>query len=87
MSFEWDYRNAASNLRKHGVDFADAVTVFDDPLALTMPDTRAGEQRFATLAADATGRILVVVYTWRENAIRLISARRASPRERKRYEE
>ena len=87
MSFEWDHRKAGSNLRKHGVDFADAVTVFDDPMALTMPDPKTREQRFITLAADATGRILVVVYTWRKDCIRLISARPATPRERKRYEE
>ena len=87
MSFEWDHRKAVSNLRKHGVDFADAATVFDDPLALTMPDPRSNEERFIGLGADATGRILVVVYIWRANTIRLISARRATPRERKRYED
>lgn len=87
MGFEWDPRKAASNRRKHGVDFSDAVTVFDDELALTLSDLRAGEERFVSLGTDAFGRILVVVYTWRRDAIRMISARIATPAERRRYQE
>jgi uncharacterized DUF497 family protein len=74
------------NLRKHGVEFADAVTVFADPLAATMPDDDPDEERFVTLGLDANGQLLVVIYTWRRSRIRIISARQATPRERKRYE-
>lgn len=86
VDFEWDEDKAASNLRKHGVDFADAVGVFDDPLALSMPDEDPGEDRFIGLGTDMLGRLLVVVYTYRGGKIRLISARRATPSERRTYE-
>lgn len=85
VEFEWDRGKAISNLKKHGVDFADAVTVFDDDLAVTMPDEHPDEQRFITLGMDALGRVLVVVYTWRGDCIRIISARKATPRERRQY--
>ena len=88
MRYEWDPAKAAANLKKHGVSFPDAVTVFEDELALTReaPDTR-DEQRFVTLAADATGRLLVVVYTYRTaDCIRLISAWKADRKQRKHYE-
>ncbi|HYA18296.1 MAG TPA: BrnT family toxin [Bryobacteraceae bacterium] len=86
MRFEWDARKAQLNLRKHRVDFADAATVFEDERALTMPDTLSvDEERWITLGMDALGRILVVVYTWRAESIRLISARPATPRERAEY--
>lgn len=87
MDFEWDEAKAALNLRKHGVDFADAVGVFDDPRALSMPDDHPDERRFLGLGSDLLGRVLVVVYTIRSEKIRIISARRATPSERKRYEE
>ena len=87
MDFEWDEVKAASNLRKHGVDFADAVGVFDDPLALSMPDDVPDERRFLGVGTDVLGRVLVVVYTIRGDKIRIISARRATPSERKRYED
>ena len=87
MDFEWDPRKAASNLRKHGIDFADAATVLDDALALTIPEDHASEDRFVTMGTDALGRLRVVVYTWRGGRVRLISARRATPRERRQYEE
>ena len=87
MSFEWDEVKADKNLRDHGVDFADAATVFEDDLALTISDDAPGEERFVTLGLDAPGRHLVVVYTWREDRIRIISARKASKTERRRYEE
>ena len=63
MSFEWDEVKAKRNLQDHGVDFADAVTVFEDELALTTSDDTLGEERFVTLGVDALGRHLVVVYT------------------------
>jgi uncharacterized DUF497 family protein len=85
VSPEWDPRKAASNLRKHGVDFADAVMVLEDDLALTILDDESGEERYVTLGSDALGRVLVVVYTWRTDRVRLISARRATRRERWRY--
>lgn len=86
MDFEWDPRKSASNLRKHGVDFSDAATVFDDDLARTIPDEESGEERFVTMGADALGRTLVVVYMWRNQQIRIISARKANRRERRDYE-
>jgi uncharacterized DUF497 family protein len=63
MKFEWDQRKATLNLGKHGVDFADAVTVLYDELAVTVPDDRASENRFTTIGMDAMGRVLLVVYT------------------------
>jgi uncharacterized DUF497 family protein len=86
VEVEWDSRKAASNLKKHGVDFADAATVLYDDLALTVSDEHADEERYVTLGMDALGRILVVAYTWRGEGVRLISARIATPRERRRYE-
>ena len=87
MSFEWDPEKALANARKHGVEFADAVASLEDENAITVPDEDAeGEERFVTLGRDAFGRLLVVVYTWREGNIRLISARRANKRERTTYE-
>lgn len=86
MEFEWDERKAAANLKKHGVDFADAALVLFDDLALTTQDPGDyGEERFATVGHDPLGRILVV-YTWRERRARIISARSAAPAERRRYE-
>ncbi len=85
--FQWDRRKAAANLEKHGVDFADAVGVFFDDWALTIDDESSAEERFITVDADILNRILVVAYTWRGDAIRIISARKASARERKQYEE
>ena len=87
VSYEWDLRKAASNLRKHKIDFADAVTVFEDESALTIDDDDPSEERFVTIGMDALGRVLVVVYTWRGEVIRLVSARRATPSERREYEE
>lgn len=83
---EWDSRKAAANLKKHGVDFADAVTVLYDELARTLSGDEPDEQRFVTLGMDALGRVLVVVYTWRGERLRLISARKATSREQREYE-
>jgi hypothetical protein len=87
MAYQWDDNKAKSNLKKHRVDFADAVTVFNDDLAITIEDDNPDEERFVTIGMDALGRILVVVYTWRGESIRPISARRATKAERREYEE
>ena len=87
VGFQWDAVKARANLRKHGVDFADAVGVFDDPLALTARDSALTEDRMLSLGRDVLGRVIVVNWTWRDRDIRLISARRATPRERRRYQE
>ncbi len=87
MKYQWDKNKATSNLQKHGIEFADAVSVFSDDLAITIPDNRFDEDRFVAIGMDAFGRILVVVFTWRGEDIRLISARLAERRERKQYEE
>jgi uncharacterized DUF497 family protein len=88
VSFQWDVRKAKANLAKHGVDFADAVGVFDDPRALTINDDHPDETRFVTLALDSLGRVLVVTWTPRDDDdIRLISARKATRRERRQYEQ
>jgi len=83
----WDPAKARQNLRKHGVRFADAVMVLDDTYAITISDSESepAEARWVTLGADAQGRVLVVVYTYRGEDLRLISARPAEPRERKEY--
>ncbi len=87
MKITFDPKKAASNFRKHGVRFSDAESVFFDPMALTREDEDAeGEQRFVSIGTDATGTVLVVVFTHRGAEIRLISARRASARERAYYE-
>lgn len=87
MAYQWNEDKAAANLRKHGIDFADAVSVFSDDLAITIPDERFDEERFITIGIDAFGRVLVVVYTMRGDVIRLISARQATRREQQQYEE
>ena len=87
MSYEWDPNKEKSNFRKHGIKFADAVGVFEDENAITMEDDDARESRFITIGMDFLNRILVVVYTFRNIVIRIISARKATARERKIYEE
>jgi uncharacterized DUF497 family protein len=89
LTFEWDSRKARSNLAKHGVGFEEASTVFGDPLSLTIPDPEhsLAEQRYITIARAFNGKLLVVVHTDRGDNIRIVSARRASRRERKSYEE
>jgi len=86
MGFEWDQAKAVANLRKHQIDFADAATAVEDPCALTMRHELAEEDRWASLGMDALGRVLVVIYTWRDHNVRLISARMATPSERRQYE-
>lgn len=87
MTYQWDKIKAETNLLKHAIDFADAVSVFSDDLAITTPDQRFNEERFVTIGLDALDRLLVVVYTWRDQNIRLISARPATRQERRKYEE
>ena len=87
VSFEFDPKKAAANLRKHGISFAEAEPVLYDPRALTREDIDAvAEQRIVTVGTDALGRILAVCWTERGPAIRLISARLATAHERKCYE-
>ena len=85
-SIQWDPEKARTNYRKHGVDFFDAVLVLEDPYALTIEDETTREQRYITLGLDGLGRLLIVVYTFRGEIIRVISARRATARERQAYE-
>ena len=86
MDYEWDADKEAKNYGIHGVHFADAVGVFEDERALTEPDTTTSEERFKTLGIDFLGRLLVVVYTYRGENIRLIHARKATARHRAIYE-
>lgn len=88
MNVVWDTKKAALNIRSHGIEFSHAATVLDDPMAVTIEDTRHGEQRFVTVGADIIGRILAVVYAYSgEEEIRLISARKAISKERRIYEQ
>lgn len=87
MSYQWDDQKAAMNLEKHGIDFADAVSVFLDDLSITICDERFDEERFITIGLDAFGRVLVVVYACRGQDVRLISARKATRPELTQYEE
>ncbi len=87
MEFEWDPHKAIANRDKHGIDFADAIAVLEDEAAVTVLDAFTEEERFITIGMDAFGRVLVVVYTWRsEDAIRIISARKATRNERRQYQ-
>ena len=86
VDVEFDPAKARANLRKHRVSFADAEQALRDPQAVTIEDPDSeGEQRFVTLGADTLGRILVVVYAFRGDRIRLISARKASKGEARQY--
>ena len=89
MRFEWDPAKAAGNLVKHGVSFEEASTVFADPLGRIADDPRHSteEPRFVLLGQSERQRLLAVMYTERADTIRLISARGATPRERRAYEE
>lgn len=88
MGFEWDDDKDEINLRKHGVTFAEAATVFDDPLAITYfdPDHFQEESRFLTIGMSVDGRVLILSHTDRGENIRIISARAATRFERKGYE-
>lgn len=89
MEFEWDESKRRENARKHGVGFAEALTVFGDPLEVTIsgPEHSISEHRFLSMGISARGRLLVVSYVERSGGnIRIISAREASLRERRDYE-
>jgi uncharacterized protein len=84
--FEWDPRKAAANVSKHGIQFADAVPVLEDERAITMRDDVHGEEeRWVTIGMDGLARVLTVVYTWRGNTVRMISARLATTNESMQY--
>jgi uncharacterized protein len=87
--FEWDEDKAQNNIQKHEISFEEAQTVFKDELAITIsdPDHSVDEERFITIGESNKKRVLVVVYTERRKRIRLISARKATRAERKKYEE
>ena len=87
VSFQWDPAKAASNRRKHGVSFADAVGAFEDPKALTLDDSHPRERRFLTVGLDFLGRVVAVSWTSRGDDFRIISARKATRSERGQYEE
>ncbi len=89
MSFEWDADKARENVRNHdGVRFEESRAVFDDPYAITIADDESDpfEKRFISMGMGALGRVLVVVYAYRDDNIRIISARLAMPHERADYE-
>ena len=89
LKFEWDPQKAESNLAKHGVPFEEAATVFGDPLGRITDDPRhsVDEERFVLLGLSQQQHLLAVMFVEREEAIRIISARRAIPRERRDYEQ
>jgi hypothetical protein len=89
VNFEWDPAKARRNYQKHRVSFHEAATVFGDPLTITFPDPdhSSSEQRFITIGASGTNRILIVAHTDRGTNVRIMSARETTPRERKYYEE
>jgi len=88
MKFEWDPGKADRNLRKHGIAFAEASTVFGDPLAATIRDPSHSdlELRYVTMGFSSTGNLLIVAHTGDGENVRLISARPATTQERRRYE-
>ena len=88
LGFQWDNRKATENLRKHNVSFQEATTVFSDFLSLTIPDPlhSQSEERLVTTGYSEKQRLLIVVHTEKGAVIRIISARQATPYERKTYE-
>ncbi|MEI7844329.1 MAG: BrnT family toxin [Chloroflexota bacterium] len=89
MVFEWDPRKSATNLRKHGVSFAEAGTIFGDELSITVPDPDHSDQeeRFLTIGWSNLHRLLMVAHADRGENLRIISARELTKTERKAYEE
>jgi uncharacterized DUF497 family protein len=87
MGVEWDSDKAISNVRKHGVDFADAAIALEDPNSITMEDPDAvDETRFVSIGMDPNGRVLITVLAYRDTIVRIISSRKASKQERRLYE-
>lgn len=89
MIYEWDAEKAKANLRKHGLSFEDAATAFFDPLALTFPDPDhyGGEEREITIGHSSRQQVVFVSHCHRGKRVRIISARKATRRERQQYEE
>ena len=89
IRFEWDPKKAISNLKKHGVGFGEAATVFSDTLSITIsdPDHSFLEERFLTIGRSIAGRLLVVAHSDRGECTRIISAREPTKGERRHYEE
>ncbi|MFO7635071.1 MAG: BrnT family toxin [Caldilinea sp.] len=89
MEFEWDPQKVTTNLRKHGVSFSEAATVFDDPLSIAVadPDHSAEEDRFIIVGLSHQRRVLIVSFAERGDLIRIISARELTRAERRTYEE
>lgn len=89
LTFEWDNNKALANLKKHGVSFEEASTVFGDTLSLTVPDPlhSHAEDRFVTIGMSSSGKLLIVVHSDRGDRIRIVSARTATTKERKDYED
>jgi uncharacterized DUF497 family protein len=87
LNAEWDPAKARSNFRKHGVRFDDAVAVLRDEAGVSIPDENEEEERWIAIGMDSRARILVVVYVWRGEGVRIISARPANRTERRQYEE
>ena len=87
MDFEWDPAKAEANRRKHWVRFAEAIGVFDDEQAVMLLDENADEERYLAIGMDGYARVLVVVYTWRGDTVRIISARKATRSEERQYAE
>jgi uncharacterized DUF497 family protein len=89
LQFEWDPQKAAANLVKHGVSFEEAATVFGDPLGRFVADPRhsSEEERFVLLGSSREERLIAVMFVDRSDKIRIISARQATRRERRHYEE
>jgi len=89
VRFEWDTRKAAANLRKHGISFDEAASIFFDPLSATGddPDHSLDERRFVTFGMSSRRRLLVVAHVEHHDAIRIITARHATRAERRLYEE
>jgi uncharacterized DUF497 family protein len=88
VEFEWDDGKASHNLKKHGVSFEEAATIFNDPMIATIsdPDHAEDEERYVSIGISVQGRLLVVIHVEREERIRLISCRKATKTERKTYE-
>ena len=88
LTFQWDESKANANLKKHGVSFDEAKTIFNDPFSVTIddPDHSIDENRYVDIGLSSKGRLIVVSYIGRNDRIRIISGRKATRRERKDYE-
>jgi len=89
MNFEWDPKKSDANIKKHGISFHEASSIFGDPLSVTFndPDHSIREHRYLTFGYSRTGKLLVVIHTESQRKTRIISARRATKQERKIYED